>query len=82
VQATAGYDSIPLFQVRYHAAVFLLPFLLGADQQKIKNNKHQNDGNESAKSCGTLSAGTTHSIRNINQNKASFIKIQKIRISS
>jgi uncharacterized membrane protein len=73
VQATAGDDSVSLFQVRYHIAVILLLFLLGSDQQEIKNNKHQDDRDKSAKSSGTFSAASTQCICNINQNNTSFI---------
>jgi hypothetical protein len=54
--------------------VFFLPFLLGPDEQKIKNNEHQDDRDKSTKPSCAFSAGasTTHCISDVNQDNTSY----------
>jgi hypothetical protein len=49
-----------------------LSFLLGPDQQEIKNDEHQDDRDKSAKSRSTFSAATTHCVCDIDQNITSL----------
>jgi hypothetical protein len=41
MDAAAGNNTVTLFDIRDHFAVFFSFFLLGPDKQKIKNNEHQ-----------------------------------------
>lgn len=41
VDTAAGDDAISGFQVRHQLLMLLLPLLLGADQQKIKDHSHK-----------------------------------------
>jgi hypothetical protein len=50
------------------------PLLLGADEQKIKNDKHQNQRDKAGETTGAATTGAScaHCICDIKQDKSSF----------
>jgi hypothetical protein len=80
VKAATGDNPITGFQVVNHLPVLFGFFLLGADQQKIKDDKHQNQRNERRESSRTTwgaSPPLSHSVSDIHwyQNLLSDIGI-------
>jgi hypothetical protein len=74
VDAAACHDAIAFFKIGDHLSVLFGPFLLGSDQQKIKNDKHQNQGDEPRETTGAFSSGAAcaQCICYVKQNESSF----------